>query len=262
MKKLLSLLCLIALSSMVFAQNNLEDVIYLKNGSIIRGTIIEQIPNTSIKIQTSDKNIFNFNLSEIEKFTKEEPVKKSQESQNIFKQTGFQNNTEFGILVGMGNINSYSLLGTTTPNDVTAYSLSTINGWLINPNVFVGIGIGIEKLPIDYFIDYCLPLFLDTRYFILKKKVTPFFYSDMGYSWGWNSGSSSSDWAGIMVSAGAGVSYRFIKSSSLSISVGYKLQQIKLEWRRGSDNPPYNQIITEDENSFSNFIVIKIGISF
>ena len=74
MKIFLLLLCSITISSMVFAQDNLEDVIYLKNGSIIRGVIIEQIPNTSVKIKTADKNIFNFNLTEIEKFTKEETV--------------------------------------------------------------------------------------------------------------------------------------------------------------------------------------------
>lgn len=34
------------------------DVVYLKNGSIIRGMIIEQIPNVSLKIQTKDGSIF------------------------------------------------------------------------------------------------------------------------------------------------------------------------------------------------------------
>lgn len=51
--------------------NSGSDIIYLKNGSIIRGLIIEQIPNTSIKIQTKDGNIFNFKIDEIEKISKE-----------------------------------------------------------------------------------------------------------------------------------------------------------------------------------------------
>ena len=59
------------------------------------------------------------------------------------KQRGFENNTEFGLLIGVGTINSYSYYGTTVQNDITAFSFSTVNGWLINPNVFVGIGIGI-----------------------------------------------------------------------------------------------------------------------
>jgi hypothetical protein len=39
------------------AQTNYEDVVYLKNGSIIHGIIIEQIPNESLKIK-SGQNIF------------------------------------------------------------------------------------------------------------------------------------------------------------------------------------------------------------
>ena len=39
----------------------------MKNGSIIRGTIIEQVPNLSIKIETADKNILAYKMDEIEK---------------------------------------------------------------------------------------------------------------------------------------------------------------------------------------------------
>jgi len=53
------------------AQTNYEEVVYLKNGSIIHGVIIEQVPNYSIKIQTKDGNIFVYKLEEIEKITKE-----------------------------------------------------------------------------------------------------------------------------------------------------------------------------------------------
>lgn len=48
------------------------DVVYLKNGSVIKGTIIEQIPNVSIKIKTKDGNVFVYKMEEIEKTTREE----------------------------------------------------------------------------------------------------------------------------------------------------------------------------------------------
>jgi hypothetical protein len=70
MKKVL-LFLLIIFSFNVFAQSSLEEVVYLKNGSIIRGTIIEQIPNEKIKIQTSEGNVFVYKYDEIEKITKE-----------------------------------------------------------------------------------------------------------------------------------------------------------------------------------------------
>jgi hypothetical protein len=47
------------------------DVIYLKNGSIIRGMVMEQIPNESIKIQTADGSLFVYKMDEVLKITKE-----------------------------------------------------------------------------------------------------------------------------------------------------------------------------------------------
>jgi hypothetical protein len=48
-----------------------EEVVYLKNGSIIRGAIIEEIPNVSIKIKTYDNSVFSYKMDEIDKITKE-----------------------------------------------------------------------------------------------------------------------------------------------------------------------------------------------
>lgn len=47
------------------------DVVYLKNGSIIRGMIIEQTPNVSLKIQTKDGSVFVYKMEEVEKMAKE-----------------------------------------------------------------------------------------------------------------------------------------------------------------------------------------------
>lgn len=54
------------------AQNSpLMDVVYLKNGSIIRGIITEQIPNDKLKIATRDGSLFVYKMDEIEKITRE-----------------------------------------------------------------------------------------------------------------------------------------------------------------------------------------------
>ena len=62
-----------AISFSVSAQNgNMEDVVYLKNGSIIHGIIIEQIPNESLKVKTKDGNVFVYKMTEVDKMTKEQ----------------------------------------------------------------------------------------------------------------------------------------------------------------------------------------------
>ena len=48
-----------------------QDVVYLKNGSIIRGVIIEQIPGDSLKIQTEGGSVFVHRMSEVLKIAKE-----------------------------------------------------------------------------------------------------------------------------------------------------------------------------------------------
>lgn len=56
------------------AQATLQDVVYLKNGSIIRGTIMEQIMGKNIKIATADGSLFVYSAEEVIKITKEAPV--------------------------------------------------------------------------------------------------------------------------------------------------------------------------------------------
>ena len=61
------------LTSAAFAQD-MQDVVYLKNGSIIRGLVIEQVPGKSLKIRTRDGSVFVYTMEEVEKITKEEVV--------------------------------------------------------------------------------------------------------------------------------------------------------------------------------------------
>ena len=72
MKKIILFLIFAIAGIGVAAAQNYQEVVYLKNGSVIRGVIIEQIPNQSVKIQTSDGNIFVYELSQVEKITKEQ----------------------------------------------------------------------------------------------------------------------------------------------------------------------------------------------
>ena len=71
MKKIAAIIFCIIFTSMALSQQEYEEVVYLKNGSVIKGTIIERIPDVSIKIQTKDGNIFVYQMEEIDRITKE-----------------------------------------------------------------------------------------------------------------------------------------------------------------------------------------------
>ncbi len=66
----------------VLAGQTLEDVVYLKSGSVIRGSILEQIPGQSLKIQTKDGNIFVYKYDDITKITKEPIIGQSNVTAN------------------------------------------------------------------------------------------------------------------------------------------------------------------------------------
>lgn len=71
MKKLLiAIICALIVTSMIHAQENI-DVIYLKNGDIVKGIIIENAPNDYVKIQLQGGSIFTYKYSDIQKFTTE-----------------------------------------------------------------------------------------------------------------------------------------------------------------------------------------------
>lgn len=95
MKKIIALLLFTLFTTLSFGQNNNQDVVYLKNGSIIRGEIIEQIPNKLIKIETTDRNVFVYQMDEIEKITKEIPPNSIVKQNNSDKRKGY-----IGLSVG------------------------------------------------------------------------------------------------------------------------------------------------------------------
>lgn len=74
MRKLLLLLTLLLSISTYVAAQNYTEVVYLKNGSIIKGVIIEQVPNVSLKIKTSDGSLIICQMSDVEKSLKKNGI--------------------------------------------------------------------------------------------------------------------------------------------------------------------------------------------
>ena len=72
MQRLVLVLCVTAVvvTSPVSAQE-LEDVVHLKNGGVVRGTIIEQVEGESLRIETTGGNVFAYTMEEIAEITRE-----------------------------------------------------------------------------------------------------------------------------------------------------------------------------------------------
>ncbi len=72
-----------------------QDLVYLRNGSMIRGSVLEQEIGKSIKVQTQDGSIYVYPMSEVERVAKEkEPAQ--QQVQQLAQQPARQRNANVG----------------------------------------------------------------------------------------------------------------------------------------------------------------------
>jgi hypothetical protein len=106
MKKTILLVSIFLISICAFAQET-RDVVYLKNGSVIKGEITEMIPNEHIKIKTADGSLFVYSFNEIEK-TEKEKTSNLSSTKTIGNAGGllsdYYTQSSFGVAIGGGGI--------------------------------------------------------------------------------------------------------------------------------------------------------------
>lgn len=205
------LLILVVAALNVMAQTNYEDVVYLKNGSIIHGVIIEQVPNVSIKIK-SGPNVFFYKMEEIEKFTKEE-VKKEDGGGGMkdyeFKKKGFVFNYELGFI-------DYPSGG----DDLALLAIMLVHGYQFNPHFSLGLGAGAE---ISSKGAYNIPVYADARVYFLKTRCTPFFNFAFGYNhFIGDNGYNGSQSNGFLINPAFGARFALNKKVGVTTTLGYK----------------------------------------
>lgn len=71
MKRFVLFISVLLSAGSLMAQSMVETV-YLKNGGLVKGEIIEQVPGQSLKVKTKDGNIFVYQMDEVERITKEQ----------------------------------------------------------------------------------------------------------------------------------------------------------------------------------------------
>lgn len=189
------------------AQRNAQDVIYLKNGSVIRGKVESQTSDI-VSIRTADQSLWVFNKTEINKQTVEK------RPQPDFPRKGFYNTTNLGFLHGRG-IWSTRLYP----------SVQASFGYQFNEKWSAGLGTGLEQ----YDDNGYLPLFAEGRFDLLDNKVTPFATIQAGYTLPiyneFNQDEERVYKGGVLAGANIGVRTYFSDKSGFTFSVGYKFQE-------------------------------------
>jgi len=208
-------------STIVSFAQQMEDAVYLKNGSIIKGIVIEEIPNESLKIQTRDGSIFVYKMNEVEKITKQVVTKKyGRGSYNLYGdnsdydlKTGFKFFTEIGYTFGN--------------NEGGRAELLTAAGCQINPYLFVGGGVGLNYYTASDGDAYVVPIFADLRGYIpTGSAVHP--YIDLKPGYGVNTSGGDTD-GGFYINTTVGIEIKHF-----TIGIGYASQSFSIDSYYGS----------------------------
>ncbi|MDR0954946.1 MAG: hypothetical protein LBM20_06165 [Rikenellaceae bacterium] len=230
---------------------NYEDVVHLKNGSVIRGVIVEQVPNESLKIETRDGNLFVYQMSEVEKMTKE--MQKTTDDRGFFrgqfnKPQGHMRIFEIGGGIGVGE------WGT------TRVSISMINGYRLMPQFAIGFGFGVEFYPnvhhtsnnnIYYYggSQLSLPIFLHLRSDFIDSEVSPYVAVNAGYNL-----QIDSIFKGMMFEPSFGVGFNIGHGNRMTVGVSFIMNQVKYAY---GDSSGYNE-----GTAMGNALKLKVGLSF
>ncbi len=257
MKKFFLLFVLCCFAGVASAQY--VETVHLKNGGVIHGIIIEQIPNQNLKIQTSNGNIFVYSFDEIEKITKKAPEGYGMTNESYrpnynqtfqepqvpnynrpfrqFQIPKYQGSVDLGYSFGVGGL----------PFD--RIELSTFHGCSVGSYFYVGFGLGAHFYydVSEYLIDDCafsLPIFADFRGNLMNGNIKPFLDLRIGYSF--------CDFDGLYLSPSVGISI-----GKLDISLGYTLQKTNILWVYCSS--PYDWW---EESSNLGAVTLKMGVRF
>jgi hypothetical protein len=217
-----------------------QDVVYLKNGSIIRGELMSDPDGGTVKVETAGRNLLVFPEAEVEKVSR-------QLIRPAFKYPftkGYLHMTEAGLSVG-----NSSQWNQGRKEDI---SLQTFNGYQFASFFALGLTAGVDA----YSRVTLLPLGLGLRGDLSKTRVRPYYALDAGYALDWlhNPRQPGNRQGGIFWSPGLGLKFSSRKTHAFLMSLAYRQQASTVE------NPFGNgTAITEDK--FKR-ILFRIGLGF
>lgn len=237
-QKVISCGIAILLCGTALAQNY-KEVVYLKNGSIIYGVVIEQIPDKTIKIKTADGSLFVYQMSEVEKISKEEVHSNHEGTSYNYKKASSKKPFNNGYR-GMVDVTYGASVGEEGDD---MFSITTSHGYQFNPYLFLGGGMGISSYRYSGFAQ--VPVFCHFKANFMQKKVSPYADIKLGYS--------SGDCQGVYFSPSFGARVSLGRRLGLHAGLSYTLQQAEI-----LDSYPYYNYFDITISSLG----LKVGFEF
>lgn len=242
----LSTFCLVLLfiiaGQNAIAQANRQDAVYLRNGSIIRGKVLENVIGKFTRIETVGRNVLVIPEGDVERLIMDEPIPQKERTEP--KPYGYLALADLGFMGGVQN----------------TMSLVLINGYQFRNRVSVGGGFGIEK-----FGEQVIPVFADVRYNFLKGGITPFVFLQSGYSFPLGKQTNvnlTEIKGGAIINPGIGMRMNFTTHNALIFSLGWRYQEIRSHYAYAYywGGPIFDN--GYDRTDFYRRIAIRVGFVF
>jgi hypothetical protein len=245
MKKFIAVTILLSVIPFALFSQRTKDALYLKNGSIIYGRLVE-VDSDKYKIRTSDGSFFVYGADEVEKYVESEKDTRYFEGRKV---GGFTFSLEGGLLLGAQN-----------SNPPAPFSFNFLGGITIDKLHVISAGSGVEFIQSPF-----TPFFAEYKYIVRDKKTSPFLFIRAGglFSMGGDEENATTDIysngpkdykGGPSFTMGSGISWAK-EDYETYLSFAYRHAETSFSRRE------YNRGIVTYENML-NRLEIKFGFKF
>jgi hypothetical protein len=229
-------------SAEVLAQRK-EDVVYLSNGSVLRGVLTSDSVSSTVRILNHAGDIWVFKQDEVDSITREKPF---EYKAKLFTRAGFEYSINGELLMRSGN----NAIGKAA---IPGISLGM--GYRFNPYISTGMDLGVE------FYDLMeIPVSASVRLRSSGRVLSPFTFLRAGYTFpgekrpdDWDYSYKSS--GGMISSVGAGIEKIINENTSLLFTFSYHYQELNYHLT------PLHQWVQERDRTeaYSRF---RVGVGF
>lgn len=195
-----------------------QEVVYLKDGSVVNGTSMDMVSNEPVKMQAQEGNMLVY--KDISKITKEvNGLSQDEDEPAGVARRGYKGFIGFGAQYW--NV------------DESSASLFTSHGYQFNSHIFLGGGIAYLKNIFEIFgderdeLDYVLPVYAHFRYNLLSKRFSPFIEVKEGYSLAGITGVYAEVSSGLRIGVGR-------KGQAINVALGGIALGVKGEYTAGN----------------------------
>lgn len=210
-KKTLFLFLIAIVPVFTFAQTSGQiDIVTLKNGSVLRGEILEMIDSEFVRIMIFDRNIISIPTEQISEIRHE-----LDSGDKHYKTSGYLNRTGFELMPGP---------------DFTTPRFYMVNGYQFSERLGVGIGTGFTPYndPLSM-----IPLFIDMNFRMLKENYSPILFAKFGYNFSLHNDDDmelNSHNGGLLFNAGIGLQFNLSSGFGWYLNAGYNIDNSRFEF--------------------------------